>query len=527
MSDEIIIPEQLKSFRFIKVINKRPIELDWGVTNNYAFDDPILIEHLKKHQEYGVICGMNHLFVVDVDDPELQKLLLDLDFFKDTFTVKTGGKGLYHFYFYADIEEPKKYKIFKPSDKPATEGDEKRPNTDTRADVQGKGTQVVGPGSVNKTTGKKYEIVNNVPIKKINFEQLKLVMLRYDLTKTEEQEKESTQTKGLQKFDDDVVEMIKDKISIPEYLRSINIDSDKNPCECPFHGSQGKKCFSYHGKVWNCFHCMRSGDLFHLYQEYNKVDFPTALKELAEKTGIKTLTTKVKQLVSKKTKEKKSEDALEQYQSLDIKSYIIHRSLDETTHKFYISDFFIELTPDGILTAKEFRKKYISETGVLLPNIFDDRWVELINDWFVRFGQIKDNISNSVNNIISDTVVNEVESFEVVDDPVDSIMYNRCLYLIDEPDYIYVCNSVLDAILKKNQFKITMAKLKVLMDRFIEGHTKVIRAGNKVFRFFRFRKDTFPCLDMSKFNKKQQDKLEVDSDPVRIGEEEYFEEEKK
>ena len=101
-----MIPQQLKNQKFIKTKEKIPIEQDWQNTKNYEETSTELQEHINKHQSYGVLCGYNNLLVVDLDKEEVQQELLKISPFNKTFTVKTAGSGLYHFYFYTD-KQPK------------------------------------------------------------------------------------------------------------------------------------------------------------------------------------------------------------------------------------------------------------------------------------------------------------------------------------------------------------------------------------------------------------------------------------
>ena len=95
---DIEIPHQLQKpgYRFIllKAKDKTPIE-KWQ-DKNYAFDDPVLLHHIKNGGNYGYIC--NNPIVIDSDSEEVTKIAESL---KPTFTIKTGSPEKYkkHFYF--------------------------------------------------------------------------------------------------------------------------------------------------------------------------------------------------------------------------------------------------------------------------------------------------------------------------------------------------------------------------------------------------------------------------------------------
>lgn len=59
-------------------------------------------------------------------------------------------------------------------------------------------------------------------------------------------------------------------------------------CLCPFHNdSHPSLQVSPDKGIAYCFACRKGGDIFKFYQEIEKVDFKQALKDLAEKTGVK------------------------------------------------------------------------------------------------------------------------------------------------------------------------------------------------------------------------------------------------
>ncbi|MEI8230631.1 MAG: DNA primase [Candidatus Peregrinibacteria bacterium] len=58
-------------------------------------------------------------------------------------------------------------------------------------------------------------------------------------------------------------------------------------CLCPFHNdSHPSLQVSPEKGIAYCFACQKGGDIFSFYQEIEHVDFPQAIKDLAEKTGV-------------------------------------------------------------------------------------------------------------------------------------------------------------------------------------------------------------------------------------------------
>ena len=56
---------------------------------------------------------------------------------------------------------------------------------------------------------------------------------------------------------------------------------------CPFHDDHNPSLsLNLEKGFYNCFSCGNRGDIFKFYQDFKKVDFKTALKEIAEMQGI-------------------------------------------------------------------------------------------------------------------------------------------------------------------------------------------------------------------------------------------------
>ena len=58
-------------------------------------------------------------------------------------------------------------------------------------------------------------------------------------------------------------------------------------CLCPFHNDSHPSFLVSPDKgIGYCFACSSGGDIFSFYQKIENVDFPQALKDLAEKAGV-------------------------------------------------------------------------------------------------------------------------------------------------------------------------------------------------------------------------------------------------
>jgi DNA primase len=84
---------------------------------------------------------------------------------------------------------------------------------------------------------------------------------------------------------------IKNKLDIVEYIgKYVPLKQAGRNFKglCPFHNEKtGSFMVSSDKQIFHCFGCGKGGDVVSFVQEIEGVDFPTALKELAEKAGVK------------------------------------------------------------------------------------------------------------------------------------------------------------------------------------------------------------------------------------------------
>lgn len=86
------------------------------------------------------------------------------------------------------------------------------------------------------------------------------------------------------------VELIKEKLDVASVVRSYIelIPAGRNfKARCPFHGEKTPSFVVTPDRgSWKCFGCGKGGDIFSFVQEYEHVEFPDALRLLAEKAGV-------------------------------------------------------------------------------------------------------------------------------------------------------------------------------------------------------------------------------------------------
>ena len=162
------IPRQLQhpEFRFLRLRKKgkEPIaeETKWQ-ENNYRFDDIKLKQHLEQDNNYAIIGGYGNLILIDADTKEIEEICEGMI---ETFTIKTGSPEEYkkHYFFITN----RKMKGIRLTEKKV--GD--------LGDVRGVGQYVVAPNSIHPKGGT-YKVLKDLPIAKINVEQIKEIFKDY------------------------------------------------------------------------------------------------------------------------------------------------------------------------------------------------------------------------------------------------------------------------------------------------------------------------------------------------------------
>jgi len=174
---KIFTPEEYKSIdtKTWKPEGKKPQEYDWQ-HNGLRFNDKKVHNHIiNLGLNFGIIGGYGELRIIDIDNPELAE---KLESCFETFTVKTGSGGR-HFYILSDYE--KNHVL-----------------VNELGEIRALNYQVVAP-PCKHPSGNQYEVIKNIPIKRINKDELLSILepyLRKDKGDKGENEEKDTSRSG-------------------------------------------------------------------------------------------------------------------------------------------------------------------------------------------------------------------------------------------------------------------------------------------------------------------------------------------
>jgi DNA primase len=165
----------------------------------------------------------------------------------------------------------------------------------------------------------------------------------------------------------DEVEEIKRRIDIADFISQyipIKKAGANFKAVCPFHNEKTPSfMISPEKQIWHCFGCQKGGDIFGFLMEYENIEFVDALKQLAEKAGVK-LTARNPQL-------KKTQDEI--YQINLVAAKLFHHILNNEKIGKPVLDY---LKNDRGLTQKtidEFMIGYAPDSWNILTNFFKKR----------------------------------------------------------------------------------------------------------------------------------------------------------
>jgi hypothetical protein len=235
------------------MVRKKPEGKDWTGPNgsNYAINDPVLAGYLAEGHNYGVVCGIAGITVPDLDDPARLEELGVMRRIPKTLQVQTGRGGRHVYFDCPELDH--QIGLYDPELKDEDGGPLHL------GEIQSKGQQVVGPGSIHPN-GNRYEIINDAPIMSISKADLLKIFDGLILTGLEDPAEESEARRrkaGGSSIGDNIpIDMVAWPKDVKERSGSEVRGSH------PLHGSKSGKNFSVnvHKNCWHCFRHKSGGD---------------------------------------------------------------------------------------------------------------------------------------------------------------------------------------------------------------------------------------------------------------------------
>ncbi|MBI1957584.1 MAG: DNA primase, partial [Candidatus Niyogibacteria bacterium] len=153
---------------------------------------------------------------------------------------------------------------------------------------------------------------------------------------------------------------------------------------CPFHAERTPSFYVTPSRqIWHCFGCNKGGDIFRFVMEIEGVEFPDALRLLAEKAGIeihredprlRTERTRLLDLLEDATRFYERHV----YERKDVGAYLKERGMTgETAKSFrvgYAKNSWNELT--NALRAKGYRGEEMEKAGLVIRSERDAGWYD-------------------------------------------------------------------------------------------------------------------------------------------------------
>lgn len=256
-----MIPSQLHKQQFVLCQGKRPIEKEWQ-KKGHTIQSKELQKHIYEGGNYGVLCGVNKLIVVDFDDQHTQEKVLPV--LPDTFTVKSGGKGLIHAYYYTDNPETLRYD---------------NEQGERVIDIQGPRTQVIGPNSIHPDTRILYKVECDSPVMMISMRELKQILEKQGLRPPRKQHAPPSRTCQGSPYP---ILQIAEHYGVQIY--------PNGTAKCPFHDDKNPSLSftPVHKGLFYCFGCDAKGDAISFIQFKEGVEYIEAKRRAREITGVET-----------------------------------------------------------------------------------------------------------------------------------------------------------------------------------------------------------------------------------------------
>ncbi len=295
----------------------------------------------------------------------------------------------------------------------------------------------------------------------------------------------------------DIVSLIQEYLPLKKMGRNFKAN-------CPFHGEKTPSLVvSPERQIWHCFGCGKGGDAYTFLMEYEKMEFPEALRVLAAKAGVTLISQHFDTGLSSKKEKLYALNRLaeEFYHYLLTKHRLGKDALDYVTHKRHIQPATLETFQLGFAPAGNALVTYLmKKKGYTADNLFDaglaTRRGNLLVDFFQNrlmfplFDQ-RDNIVGFSGRVMTD---NEKTSKYI--NTRETLIYHKGMTFFGIP-------TAKDAMKKEGKVYLMEGEFDVISS-FQEGFTNAIAVKgtavteDQVNLLARFVQKVVLCFDMDK-----------------------------
>lgn len=175
----------------------------------------------------------------------------------------------------------------------------------------------------------------------------------------------------------DNVQQIKERLNITDIISSyvrLTKAGVNYKALCPFHNEKTPSFMASPSRQsWHCFGCSEGGDIFTFIQKIENIEFPEALKILAEKAGI-ALERSDPRMRSEKDRLYEICEQATQFFSQRLSNLVLNYLKDRGLKEETINEWRLGYAPDTwetlltFLKTKGFRENEIEKSGLILRN---------------------------------------------------------------------------------------------------------------------------------------------------------------
>ena len=303
----------------------------------------------------------------------------------------------------------------------------------------------------------------------------------------------------------DQVSQIRDRTDIVTLISSyipLKKMGNNYKANCPFHGEKTPSfVVSPERQIWHCFGCSKGGDCFTFLMEYEHIEFPEALRMLADKAGVElqqkgydTGLSSKKELIYKL-----NALAAEFYHFLLTKHAAGKEALDYLVDKRKIktptiTTYMLGYSPFGnVLTSYLTKKKQYKLEDIVESGLATKRYNGIIGDFFQ--GRLMFPLYDHRGNVIgfSGRVLQDDEKTSKYINTRETLVYHK-------GQVFFGLNSSKEQIKKENKAIVMEGEFDVIA-AFQEGITNTVAIKGTAFTpeqahlIARFAKTVTMCLD--------------------------------